>query len=194
MSQNTATVSNTQTARTVAATQRTGFDIKDLVLYAVLLAAGIILNLFVSKPISAITGEMISPEFMISSFCLTILIVRPTAPRAMVLGLIAGAVIQITASVKGPDLVAETVAAGLMALIVKFGMSTGAKPVIPAVGAFLTTTVSGCIYALIVPMLTQVDPGIIFVMLPCVLATGVFNAILVSALYLPIKKALKLND
>ena len=31
-------------------------------------------------------------------------------------------------------------------------------------------------------------------MLPVVLLTGVFNAILVSALYLPIKKALKLDD
>ena len=31
-------------------------------------------------------------------------------------------------------------------------------------------------------------------MLPVVAATAVFNAILVQALYIPIKKALKLND
>ena len=38
---------------------------------------------------------MISPEFIISAFCLTILVVRPNIGQALVIGLISAAVIQI---------------------------------------------------------------------------------------------------
>lgn len=189
MSQN-----NTANApRTVKTADTGAFDIKELVLYAVLLAAGIILNFFVSKPLAAVVPG-ISPEFIISSFCLMILVTRPSVPKAMVIGLIAGVIIQITASVKGPDLVAETVAAAVMALIVKFGMNGAAKSFVPAVGAFVTTFLSGCIYAVIVALFIRADAAIFFAMVPVVAATGVFNAILVTALYIPIKKALKLGE
>ena len=61
-----------QEARTVNSSARTTglVDIKSLVLLAILLAAGFILNMFVGKAISGATGGMISPEFIISAFCL----------------------------------------------------------------------------------------------------------------------------
>ena len=68
---------NNQQARTVNTNDRDKLDLQALVLLAVLLAAGFILNFTVGKAISSISGGMISPEFIISAFCLTILVVRP---------------------------------------------------------------------------------------------------------------------
>lgn len=89
MSQNTA-------ARTVTANDHGKLDIRALVLLAILLAAGLILNFTVGKTISSMSAGMISPEFIISAFCLTILIIRPNIGQALVIGLISAAVIQIT--------------------------------------------------------------------------------------------------
>ncbi len=192
MAQNT-TATSTQ-ARTVSTVDRGKLDIKALVLLAVLLAAGFILNMFVGKAIGAMSGGMISPEFIISAFCLTILVVRPNALQALIIGLISAAVIQLTTTLPGADFVAEGVAAVLMALIVNAGMKTPAKGIIPIVGTFVCTFISGFIFMLIRMALMQFDMAIAAAMLPVVALTAVFNAILVGALYVPVKKALKLGD
>ncbi len=189
MSQNT-----TAQPRTVSTVDRGKLDIKALVLLAVLLAAGFILNMFVGKAIGSLTGNLISPEFIISAFCLTILIVRPTIPQALIIGLISAAVIQLTTSLPGADFVAEGVAAMLMAGIVNAGMGTSAKKIIPTVGTFVTTFVSGFIFMLIRMAVMQFDMSIAAAMLPVVALTAVFNAILVGALYVPVKHAMKLDD
>ena len=102
--------------------------------------------------------------------------------------------IQITASVKGPDLIAEPVAAVVMAALVSAFGNSKAKGLLPLVGTFVVTFISGLIYAVIFSFLIMKNPAFVGVMAPVVAATGVANAIIVSALYLPIKKALKLND
>ena len=181
-------------ARTVSSPDRGKLDIKALVLLAVLLAAGFILNMTAGKAIGAISGNLISPEFIISAFCLTILVVRPGLLQALVIGLVSAAVIQITTSLPGADFVAEGIAAMLMALIVNAGMKTPAKAVVPTVGTFVTTFVSGFIFMLIRMAVMQFDMAIAAAMLPVVALTAVFNAVLVGALYIPVKKALKLND
>ena len=191
MAQNTTTSAH---ARTVTTVDRGKLDIKALVLLAVLLAAGFILNMFVGKAIGAMSGGMISPEFIISAFCLTILVVRPNALQALIIGLISAAVIQLTTTLPGADFVAEGVAAVLMALIVNAGMKTPAKGIIPIVGTFVCTFISGFIFMLIRMALMQFDMAIAAAMLPVVALTAVFNAILVGALYVPVKKALKLGD
>lgn len=76
-----ATASNAQQARTVNTVDHGKLDVRALVLLAVLLAAGFILNFTVGKAISSLSGGVISPEFIISAFCLTILVVRPNIPR-----------------------------------------------------------------------------------------------------------------
>lgn len=97
--------------RTVAIDERRGLDIQSLVLLAVLLAAGFILNFTAGKAISAVSGGAIAPEFIVSAFCLAIPVIRPTIPQALVIGLISAAVIQITTSSPGIDFVAEGIAA-----------------------------------------------------------------------------------
>lgn len=191
MSQNT---QPTGSARTVNAVDRGGLDIKSLVLLAVLLAAGFILNFTVGKAISAVSGGAIAPEFIISAFCLTILIVRPNLLQALIIGLISAAVIQVTTTSPGIDFVAEGVAAVVMALIVNAGMSTGAKAIIPTVGTFVTTFLSGFIFMVIKMAMMGFATELAAVMMPVIALTAVFNAILVGALCLPVRKALGLND
>lgn len=189
--QNTNTV-NAQQARTVAAVDHGKLDLKALTLYAILLAAGFVLNLTVSKFFSGLTGGFLSPEFIIATFCLEILIIKPNIGQAAVIGLLAGVVIQITASVKGPDLIAEPVAAVVMAHLVSALSDSKAKGLLPLVGTFIVTFISGIIYAVIFSFLIMKNPAFVGVMAPVVVATGVANAIIVAALHLPIKKALKL--
>ena len=191
MSQNANT---DQQARTVTAVDHGKLDLKSLTLYASLLAAGFVLNLTVSKFFSGLTGGFLSPEFIIAAFCLEILAIKPNLGQAAVIGLLAGVVIQITASVKGPDLIAEPLAAVVMAALVSAFGNSKAKGLLPLVGTFVVTFISGLIYAVIFSFLIMKNPAFVGVMAPVVAATGVANAIIVSALYLPIKKALKLND
>lgn len=192
MSQQNANTANAQQARTVAAVDHGKLDLKALTLYAILLAAGFVLNLTVSKFFSGLTGGFLSPEFIIAAFCLEILIIKPNIGQAAVIGLLAGVVIQITASVKGPDLIAEPVAAVVMALLVSALSDSKAKGLLPLVGTFIVTFISGIIYALIFSFLIMKNPAFVGVMAPVVAATGAANAIIVAALHLPIKKALKL--
>ena len=188
----------TTQARTVTSADHGKLDVKALVLLAVLLAAGFILNFTVGKVISGATGGAISPEFIISAFCLTILVVRPNVAQALVIGLISAAVIQITTTSPFIDFAAEGVAAMLMAVIVKAGMRGSAKNFTPALGTLVTTVVSGVIFMVIKLAVMGFAPEVVSVlpaaMLPVILATGVFNAVLVGALYIPIKKALKVTD
>lgn len=192
MSQQNTNTANAQQARTVAAVDHGKLDLKALTLYAILLAAGFVLNMTVSKFFSGLTGGFLSPEFIIAAFCLEILIIKPNIGQAAVIGLLAGVVIQITASVKGPDLIAEPVAVVIMVLLVSALSNSKAKGLLPLVGTFVVTFISGIIYAVIFSFLIMKNPAFMGVMAPVVAATGVANAIIVAALHLPIKKALKL--
>lgn len=190
MSQNTTATQ----PRTVQTADRGKLDIRALVLLAILLAAGFILNFTVGKAISGISGGMISPEFIISAFCLTILVVRPNIGQALVIGLISAAVIQITTTSPFVDFAAEGIAAMLMAGIVNAAGKDGqVKPAIAILATFLTTFVSGAIFMVIKMAMLGVVGELAAAMLPVVAMTAVFNAILVGALYLPIQKALRLN-
>ena len=180
--------------RTVAIDERRGLDIQSLVLLAVLLAAGFILNFTAGKAISAVSGGAIAPEFIVSAFCLAILVIRPTIPQALVIGLISAAVIQITTSSPGIDVVAEGIAAVAMASIVNVGARTPARNLVPVVGTFITTFLSGMIFMVVKMALMGFAGELAAVMTPVVTVTAVFNAVLVGALYQPVKQSLGLNE
>lgn len=180
--------------RTVAIDERRGLDIQSLVLLAVLLAAGFILNFTAGKAISTVSGGAIAPEFIVSAFCLAILVIRPTIPQALVIGLISAAVIQITTSSPGIDFVAEGIAAVAMASIVNVGARTPARNLVPVVGTFITTFLSGMIFMVVKMALMGFAGELAAVMTPVVTVTAVFNAILVGALYQPVKQSLGLNE
>lgn len=184
---------NTAQPRTVTAADRGTLDIRALVLLAVLLAAGFILNFTAGKAISSLSAGMISPEFIISAFCLTILIIRPNAGQALVIGLISAAVIQVTTTSPFIDFVAEGVAAVVMALIVRAGGRNGVSVPLAVGGTFVTTLLSGVIFMLIKMAMVGAAAELAAAMFPVVAVTAVFNAALVGSLYVPIKRALKLD-
>ena len=81
MSQNTAAQ-----PRTVQTADRGKLDVRALVLLAILLAAGFILNFTVGKAISGISGGHDQPRVHHLGLLLTILVVRPNIGQALVIG------------------------------------------------------------------------------------------------------------
>lgn len=185
---------NTTARRTAVVTEGSALDVKALVLLAILLAAGFILNMVVGNAVAGMTGGLIQPEFIISAFCLMILIVRPNLVQSLIVGLISAAVIQLTTKSPLIDFAAEGIAAMVMCLIVTAGMRTGARAIIPAAGTFVTTLISGLIFMVIKMATMGFAQDLTAVMVPVIVLTSVFNAVLVTALYLPIRKALKISE
>ena len=182
MSQTTANAPRTVTA----AEKRAGaLDISALVLLARLLAAGFVLNFTLGNAL-AITG--IKPQFIIAAYCLTVLLVRPGVPQAVVIGLVSAAVVQPTTSILGLNFLTEAVGAVCMALIVR---AAGTRGVAPFAGALVATFVSGALFAVAGTLLMQADIATVLVKVPTVVGTAVFNAVVVQALILPLSKIVR---
>lgn len=177
--------------RVVKETQKTGLaNVSNLILVGVLLAAGVVLKLFLS---SAFT--VLKPNFVISMYCLAILLIRPKLGEAAIIGILAGAACQFFPGTPYINLASELVGALAMALLLKVPMRVGKFDLHPVVGTFLSTLVSGFVFvgimymafymgAAIVPTPLALFMGIIF-------GTAAINAIIVQALVLPLSAALK---
>lgn len=179
---------NTQ-ARTVSNTARdTGLiDLSSLILLAILLAAGFILNLTVG---SALATTGIRPQFVIAAYTLAILLTGARVSQAVLYGLITAALMQFTTSIPGLNLVTEPLSAVICALLARAIPRIGGRAVTPLVTAFVTTLFSGGLFAIAGNFLTGAAPALIIAKLPTVLGTAVFCAIVVQVLYPPLKSAL----
>lgn len=185
----TRTPENAQTARTVAADKRAGsLDITTLILAAILIAAGFILNYTVGNAL-AISG--IKPQFIIAAYCLAILLARPSLAGSAALGLVSAAVIQLSTSIPGLNFVTEAAGALTMAIVCAAGDRMGGKNLTPLVGTFVATLVSGGLFAVLGTVIMQAELATILVKVPTVLGTAVFNAVVVQALAIPLSVALK---
>lgn len=80
------------TKREVAKKNESGLSVRDLILIAVLLAAGAVLKLTVS---SFFSFAGMKPNFIIAMYCLAIILVRPKLGQSLVIGLLAGLICQI---------------------------------------------------------------------------------------------------
>ena len=146
----TKTGSAEQAPRVVTVSKNAGvLDVTSLVLVAVLIAAGFILNLTVGKAISAF---------------------------------------ELTTSVPGADFVAEGLASLVMFAFTRSALAD--KPVMPAIGSFVTTLISGLIFAAIAIPAKGATIELFYVMLPVIVGTAFFNAIVVQVLAAPLKKVL----
>lgn len=173
------------TQRTVTA--RSGaLDISALILLAVLLAAGLILNMTLGNAL-AMTG--IKPQFIIAAYALAILLTRSGFAQAAVFGLISAAVIQINTSIPGLNFATEVAGALTMAALVRSDIRIAGRSVTPLVAAFAATLVSGALFAVAGTVLSGFAIEAALVKVPIVAGTAVFNAIVVQALYLPLRAA-----
>lgn len=173
------------TQRTVTA--RPGaLDISALILLAVLLAAGLILNMTLGNAL-AMTG--IKPQFIIAAYALAILLTRGGFAQAAVFGLISAAVIQINTSIPGLNFATEVAGALTMAALVRSDIRIAGRSVTPLVAAFAATLVSGALFAVAGTVLSGFAIEAALVKVPIVAGTAIFNAIVVQALYLPLRAA-----
>ena len=79
-----------------------------------------------------------------------------------------------------------------MCLLVKIPMpKIGKVEFKPAFATFLSTVVSGGIYATFLPVVIKSDPAALAAFVPIVGFTALFNAVIVQVLYYPLKATLK---
>ena len=179
--------------RIVAEREREGLSVRDLILVAVLLAAGAVLKLTVSSFLSF--GGM-KPNFIIAMYCLAIILVRPKLAQAIVIGLIAGLICQIPMLAATPyvNIPSEVLGALACGLLIRIPLKIGGKlDLNPLVTTFLSTVVSGYTFAIIVGVVLNglSLPVTLVTYAVMVSGTATINCILVAVLAMPLRRVLE---
>lgn len=179
--------------RIVAEREREGLSVRDLILVAVLLAAGAVLKLTVSSFLSF--GGM-KPNFIIAMYCLAIILVRPKLAQAIAIGLIAGLICQIPMLAATPyvNIPSEVLGALACGLLIRIPLKIGGKlDLNPLVTAFLSTVVSGYTFAIIVGVVLNglSLPVTLVAYAVMVFGTATINCILVAVLAMPLRRVLE---
>ncbi|MBR6029859.1 MAG: hypothetical protein IKP40_12315 [Clostridia bacterium] len=174
--------------RNIETTQNTKtFQIADLILVAVLLAAGQVLKMTLGTALSSIG---VKPNFIIAMYCLAILLIRPTLLQALIIGLLAGAINQINPATPWLNFISEPLGAIAMYLLIKIPLKIRKFDLSPIVSTFLATVVSGgsfvaCRYLFMGANVADLPANLVVVF-----GTATVNAIIVEALYFPLRKML----
>lgn len=177
------------------AAQKSGLTTQDLILVAVLLAAGAVLKLTVS---SFLTFAGMKPNFMIAMYALAIILVRPRVYQAVIIGVLTGLISQIPMLNATPlvNIASETLGALVCGLLVVALMNVAKENktlqniAFPAVITFLTTVVSGYTFAIIVGCVMNglALPVCLVTYAVMVLGTATMNCV-VAAILTPILRA-----
>ena len=185
--------------RTVAEDNKDGFGVHELILVAVLLAAGAVLKLTVS---SFLTFAGMKPNFMIAMYCLAIILTRPKIYQSAIIGLITGLISQIPMLNATPlanipsELIGAVVCGILVTVLVKVQKDnyTLQNIFFPAIITFVSTVFSGYTFALVVgSLMNGLSVPVVFATYAVmVLGTGAMNAVLAAILTPILKKTLKI--
>ena len=165
-----------------------GFSIQDLILVAVLLAAGAVLKLFVG---SVINFFGMKPNFIIASYCLAILLVRPNLLQCAVIGILAGAICQFLPGTPWLNFISEFLGAVAMYFMIKIPFRFKKLDLNPALATFFSTVVSGGSFVICLSLFMHMETSGLVAYIPIVLGTAAIGAVLVQLLYIPLKKVLK---
>lgn len=179
--------------RIVVEREREGLSVRDLILVAVLLAAGAVLKLTVSSFLSF--GGM-KPNFIIAMYCLAIILVRPKLAQAIMIGLIAGLICQIPMLAATPyvNIPSEVLGALVCGLLIRIPLKIGGElDLNPLVTTFLSTVVSGYTFAIIVGVVLNglSLPVTLVTYAVMVFGTATINCILVAVLAMPLRRVLE---
>ena len=174
--------------RNVVTEEKSGFSNGDLILVAVLIAAGTVLKLLVGTYVNFFGMK---PNFIIASYCLAILLIRPKVWQGAIIGLITGAVCQFLPGTPYLNFISELLGAVCMCLMIRIPMKIKNFDVNPIVSTFVSTVVSGGSFTVCLFLFTEADISAMVAYVPIVLCTAVLNAIIVQVLYIPLKKVLK---
>lgn len=171
--------------------EKNGLNATDIVLVAVLLAAGAVLRLF-TPPIFGIT-----PNFVIVMYCMAIFLIKPKFSELIFISLVAAAVCHFTTKSMIPYLnfISEPVGAVIAYLLVKSPFKLKIKNISfkPALVTFLGTAASGFTYVFalkffILFVKTPKNPAFT-ALLMVVVTTAIANTIIAQLIYYPIKAA-----
>lgn len=165
--------------------KKSGMQISDLLLAAILLAAGAVLKFFIGSIVNI--GGM-KPNFIIAMYCMTILLIKPRLYEAAIIGLIAGAVCQFFPGSPYLNFASELAGSIVMVLLIKIPMKIGKLNLLPAVATFLSTVVSGGLFTVLLFVVLGAAKETMVAYIPIVLCTAVINAIIVQLLVLPLRK------
>ena len=185
--------------RTVVVDERKdGLAIQDLILIAVLIAAGAVLKLTVS---SFLTFAGMKPNFMIAMYCIAIILTRPNLIQSACIGLLVGLVSQIPLLNATPlvNFTSELVGAVVCCLLVTIFSRVASRNSLiqnmafPAVITFVSTTFSGYTFAMIVGVtVSGLEPVAVFgVYAVMVLGTAAMNCVVAAILVPVLRKVLK---
>ena len=176
----------------VGTEQGKGLTTQDLILIAVLLAAGAVLKLTVA---SFLSFAGMKPNFVIAMYCLAIILTRPNVGQSLVIGLLAGIMCQIPMlnATRLVNIPSEMLGALACGLLVHVPMKIAGKVDInPFVNTFLSTVVSGYTFAVIVGLMNGLALPVVFVTYAVmVFGTALFNSVLVQILTPLLRKVLK---
>lgn len=186
---------STSAKRASSEEKKKGLEVQDLILVAVLLAAGAVLKLTVG---SLLASFGMKPNFIIAAYCLAIILIRPNILQSCIIGLIAGLVCQIPMLNATPllNIPSELLGALACGLLIRVPMRIGKFDINPLVTTFLSTCVSGFVFAALSTYINVVSVGGDFAVamaayVAIVLGTALFNCIFVQVLAIPLKKVLK---
>lgn len=188
--ENENTTVNTAEKRESVKSEKKGLTIRDLVLTAILLAAGAVLKFFVGSFINLFGMK---PNFIIAMYCMAIVLIRPRVFEAAIIGLLAGMVCQFFPGTPWLNFLSECAGAVVMALLIKIPLPKigGKVDLMPMIATFLSTVVSGGIFATFLLVVIKSTPEALAAYVPIVGFTALFNCIIVQVLYYPLKATLK---
>ena len=163
--------------------------IADLILVAVLIAAGAVLKMCVG---SVINFFGMKPNFIIAMYCLAIALIRPKVYQAAIIGLITGAVCQFLPGTPWLNFISELIGAVCMCLMRRLPLHfKGNLELI--ICTFVSTTLSGGSFVLCLLIFLNSSVSALVAYVPIVLGTAVLNCVIVQVLYYPIRKVLDKN-
>ena len=174
--------------RIVNTQEKKGFSIQDLILVAVLLAAGAVLKLFVG---SVVNFFGMKPNFIIASYCLAILLVRPRLVECTIIGLLAGAICQFLPGTPYLNFISELLGAVAMFFMMKVPFKFGKLDLNPMLSTFVSTVISGGSFVVCLFVFMHMETSGLVAYVPIVLGTAAIGSVLVQVLYMPLQKVLK---
>ena len=143
-------------------------DVSSLVLLAVLLAAGFVLNLTV--------------------YALAIILSGAGVAQAAVFGLVAAAVTQLTTSIPGLNFVTDTFCAVAISLLVRVRIEVAGRNLSPFVATLVSALACGVVFACLGTLVTGAALPTALAKGPVVVGSAVIDAVLVQLLVGPLRK------
>ncbi len=182
----------TMEKRNVEVAKKKGLSARDILLIGILLAAGLVLKVFVGQVINI----GMKPNFIIAMYCLIILLIKPRFVEALIIGLLAGAISQIAPAAPFINLVSEPVGAIVMYLLCKIPMTIKKFSLQPIVNTFIGTLASGLTFMGILYVAFFLGAGVkvpqtLVAALILVGGTAVANVVIVQLLHIPLGLALR---